>query len=181
MLSHPSPFVAEPNKWFFLSLLQKGMVAVLFLALHCLPSFLSKDRHCEWMLYFILVGWCTLQNWPSSCPVWRPQNHRICQVGRKGLARITELNSWPCTATSPRITPCAWKHWRNSSWALSGLEHCPGEPVRVPKHHLDEEPFSNIQLKPLLTQLQAVALAPITVTTEKTSLSAPPPPFTKKL
>ncbi|KAJ7401682.1 hypothetical protein BTVI_93221 [Pitangus sulphuratus] len=41
-------------------------------------------------------------------------------------------------------------------------DHFPGEPVLVPNHPLGEEPFSNIQLKPLLTQLQAVPLGPVT-------------------
>lgn len=36
-----------------------------------------------------------------------------------------------------------------------------GEPIPVPDHFLSEEAFPNIQYEPLLTQLQAIPMGPI--------------------
>ncbi|KAJ7403491.1 hypothetical protein WISP_150648 [Willisornis vidua] len=80
----------------------------------------------------------------------------------KGPTRIIKSNPQPCTRTiSKTHTMClriSSKHFLN----FDKLGHSPGEPVPEPNHPLGEEPFSNIQPKPLLTQLQAIASNPVT-------------------
>jgi len=43
-----------------------------------------------------------------------------------------------------------------------GLNHLPGQPVPMPDHSFSKEIFPNIQPKPPLTRLKAIASRPVT-------------------
>ncbi|KAJ7395422.1 hypothetical protein BTVI_155053 [Pitangus sulphuratus] len=80
-----------------------------------------------------------------------------------GTTRIMESNSWPYTHSQeshhvPKsiiqmlLELCqSWYH-----------DHFPRETLSVRNYPLGEEPFSNVQPKPPVTQLQAIPLGPVT-------------------
>ena len=88
------------------------------------------------------------------------ENHRI--IGWKR----------PLRSSSPTITPkppCLLNHILKCHFYtffkhLQGweLHHFPAQPVLMPDHSFSKEIFPNIQSKPPLTQLEAIASCPIT-------------------
>ena len=101
---------------------------------------------------------------PRPCPGGQPhpgwgESYRI--IGWKRPLRSSSPTSHP-------TTPCLLNHilkWHIymffkhlQGW---GLNHLPGQPVPMPEHSFSKEIFPNIQSKPPLRQLQAIASHPI--------------------
>lgn len=84
------------------------------------------------------------------------QYHRITEHAKfEGTHKDHWIHVSPAER-APRVMPRSQEHCQNTSWTLSSWfwDHCPGELFQCT--FLGEEPFSDIQTKPPLMQLQAI-------------------------
>jgi len=112
-----------------------------------------------------------LRSWGSGERPWTPAP----QAAHEGVRTTESLNhsGWkrPLRSSSPTVTltpPCLLNyvpkcHIHTAVEPLQGwgLHHCPGQPGPMPDHSCSKEIFPNIQSKPSLTQLEAIASHPI--------------------